>query len=239
MNIIPIKTPGIVKKLFPNYIWNISKIEKVIYLTFDDGPTPNITRWTLNILKQYDAKATFFCIGNNIEKHPDIFKDIVSAGHAIGNHTQNHIKGWRHSTKNYLKEVKKTNSIIKSQITESNSENLCSKNKFSRKQTKLTNNTSTNILATYLFRPPYGQIKPAQGRALIANGYKIIMWDILSFDWDINVQPKDCLRNVLLKTKPGSILVFHDSIKASKNMQFMLPKVLSYFSEKGYRFERL
>lgn len=232
MNIAPVKIPGIAKKLFPNYVWNIPTDKKVIYLTFDDGPTPSVTHWTLNILKQYNAKATFFCVGNNIKKHPEIFSDVLNAGHAIGNHTQNHIKGWRHDTKSYLEEIKKTDQIISSLVTQPD---------FKTPKSSALNyqNTNSKTLATHLFRPPYGQIKPAQSRALRASGYHIIMWDILSLDWDVNSQPKDCLNSILLKTNPGSILVFHDSIKASKNMKFILPKVLSHFSKKGYSFKTL
>ncbi|MFL1012443.1 polysaccharide deacetylase family protein [Flavisericum labens] len=215
MDFIPIKTPQVAKKMFPNYVWDVPNNEKIIYLTFDDGPTPEITHWTLKILKQHQAKATFFCIGNNIEKHPDIFQDIVRDGHSVGNHTYNHIKGWKNKTDDYLDEVEATQNIIDSQIE--NSEHR-------------TRN---------LFRPPYGQIKPKQGKELIEKGYKIIMWDVLSFDWDKTITPKACMGNVIDKAMAGSIIVFHDSIKASKNMQYALPKVLKYFNKKGYLFESL
>ena len=210
MTLTPIKTPLVVKKLFPNYVWDISTTEKVIYLTFDDGPTPEITNWTLNILKQYNAKATFFCIGNNIEKHPEIFQNVLNDEHAIGNHTQNHIKGWQTKTKDYLKNIEEAETVIDSQK-----------------------------IKTSLFRPPYGQIKPKQGKKLIDLGYKIIMWDVLSFDWDKNVTKETCLNNVISKAKKGSVIVFHDSVKASKNMQYALPKVLDYFSQKGFAFKAL
>ena len=215
MNITPIKTPIAIKRMFPNYIWDIPTTEKVMYLTFDDGPTPDITNWTLDVLKQYNAKATFFCIGNNIEKHPEIFQNILNGGHAIGNHTHNHIKGWKTNTQDYLENIAEAKQVIISEIVNSKS------------------------LISNLFRPPYGQIKPIQGQQLIALGYKIIMWDVLSFDWDKDVKQEDCLKNVLTKTTEGSIIVFHDSVKASKNMQYALPKVLQFFSNKGYRFEAL
>ncbi|WP_396602314.1 polysaccharide deacetylase family protein [Algibacter sp. R77976] len=215
MTLTPIKTPWVAKKLFPNYVWDIATTEKVIYLTFDDGPTPDITNWTLDVLKQYNAKATFFCIGNNIEKHPEIFQNILNGGHAIGNHTHNHIKGWKTNTQDYLENIAEAKQVIISEIVNSKS------------------------LISNLFRPPYGQIKPIQGQQLIALGYKIIMWDVLSFDWDKDVKQEDCLKNVLTKTTEGSIIVFHDSVKASKNMQYALPKVLQFFSNKGYRFEAL
>ena len=201
--------------MFPNYVWDIATTNKVLYLTFDDGPTPEVTNWTLDILKQYDAKATFFCIGANVEKHPDIFKSIIKDGHTIGNHTQNHIKGWKTKTKVYLKEVKDAQTTIYSNLKNLNA-------------SKVT-----------LFRPPYGQIKPKQGKKLIELGYQIIMWDVLSFDWEQDLSEEKCLENVISKSKEGSIIVFHDSVKASKNMMYALPKVLDIFSKKGYEFKSL
>ena len=224
MTLTPIKTPLVAKKIFPNYIWDISTNEKVIYLTFDDGPTPEITSWTLNVLKQYNAKATFFCIGNNIEKHPEIFQNVLNDGHAIGNHTQNHIKGWQTKTKDYLKNIENAHSVFRASISKA------------EKNSEIKNQQS---LIVNLFRPPYGQIKPKQGRKLINLGYKIIMWDVLSYDWDDNVPKETCLNNVIENTTDGSIIVFHDSVKASKNMQYALPKVLEYFSEKGFAFKAL
>lgn len=201
--------------MFPNYVWDISVKDKTIYLTFDDGPTPKITNWVLNTLKSFNAKATFFCIGKNIENHPDIFQNIINDGHSIGNHTYNHIKGWKTNTKNYLLNINKTQDIIDSQMGDVTASN------------------------TNLFRPPYGQITPKQGKALIKLGYKIIMWDVISFDWDHTVNLETCLKNVSKNTKAGSVVVFHDSIKASKNMCYALPKTLEHFSEKGYRFESI
>ncbi|WP_456438463.1 polysaccharide deacetylase family protein [Psychroserpens sp.] len=211
MKITPVKTPLIAKKMFPNYVWDIPSNTKELYLTFDDGPTPEITNWTLEILKQYNAKATFFCIGANIKKHPDIFQNIIKDDHAIGNHTQHHVKGWKTKTKAYITEVLEAEEHIELQ------------------QSK----------RSYLFRPPYGQIKPKQGKELMALDYKIIMWDVLSFDWQKEVSGEDCLDNVISKSKEGSIIVFHDSIKASKNMMYALPKVLEYFSEAGFKFKSL
>ena len=135
MSLVPVKTPSVVKKMFPHYVWSVPTSEPVIYLTFDDGPTPEITDWTLKLLKKFDAKATFFCIGNNIEKYPELFRDIISLGHAIGNHTHNHLKGWKTPTKNYLKNISKTEFII-----------------------------SSHSYKTNLFRPPYGRIRPKQAK---------------------------------------------------------------------------
>ncbi|MEH6537111.1 MAG: polysaccharide deacetylase family protein [Psychroserpens sp.] len=212
MKIAPVKTPAVAKKMFPNYVWDIATTKKELFLTFDDGPTPDITNWTIETLKQYNAKATFFCIGANIEKHPAIFKNIINDGHTIGNHTQHHVKGWKTKTKNYLKEVAKTQDIINAHITPGKSK---------------------------IFRPPYGQIKPKQGKKLIDLGYQIIMWDVLSFDWDQDLSEEKCLENVISKSKAGSIIVFHDSVKAAKNMMYVLPKVLETFSKKGYEFKSL
>lgn len=194
--------------MFPNYVWDIATNDHTIYLTFDDGPTPDITNWTLDLLNQYQAKATFFCIGNNIEKHPEIFKNILKNNHAVGNHTQNHVKGWRTKTKEYLDDIHRAKESIE-------------------------------LVPSTLFRPPYGQITPKQGKQLINLGYKIIMWDVLSFDWDATISKEDCYQNVISKTKNGSIIVFHDSVKAANHMQYTLPKVLKYFSEKGYVFKSL
>jgi len=213
MTFTPIKTPLVAKKMFPNYIWDIPTNDKIIYLTFDDGPTMEITNWTLKTLKAYNAKATFFCIGKNIEKHPDIFQDILMEGHTVGNHTNNHIKGWKTETKEYIENINLCESVFKNQIQNSSIVNL--------------------------FRPPYGQITPKQGKKLIESGYKIIMWDVLSFDWEKKVSEETCYNNVISTAVSGSIVVFHDSIKASKNMQYALPKVLDYYSKKGYSFNSL
>ncbi len=220
MTLTPIKTPLVAKKMFPNYIWDMPSTSKVLYLTFDDGPIPKITNWVLDTLKEYNAKATFFCIGNNIEKHPEIFQNIIDDGHRIGNHTRNHVKGWKTKTKDYLKDISEAETIMRNQIQSS----------------KIVNQKS---LSTSLFRPPYGQITPKQGKKLIALGYEIIMWDVLSFDWGKNVSKETCLSNVTSKATSGSIIVFHDSMKASKNMQYTLPKVLEVFSKKGYSFKAL
>lgn len=212
MHIIPAKTPDIVKIVFPNFIWNIDTDNKEIFLTFDDGPTPEITNWVLNTLKLYNAKATFFCIGNNIEKYPLVFQNIINEGHSIGNHTYNHLNGWKHKTKPYLEDISRTQKLIDSKAEE-------------YQYTKVN-----------LFRPPYGKIKPKQSKQILDLGYKIIMWDVLSYDWDIYVTEENCLKNVISTAKEGSIIVFHDSIKASRNLKYALPKVLEYYKNRGFRF---
>jgi peptidoglycan/xylan/chitin deacetylase (PgdA/CDA1 family) len=220
MEFIPAKLPLFVRRLFPKYTWNMSSNEKVIYLTFDDGPTPRITNWTLDVLNQFNAKATFFCIGENVQKYPDIFKEVLEQGHAIGNHTYNHPNGRKSSTKAYLENVKQAQEIINFQLQESQIPN---------QQSKTCN----------LFRPPYGQITKTQGRELIDLGYNIIMWHVLAIDWSSKTNKKSSLKNVVNNAGNGSIVVFHDSEKASENMMYALPKTLEYFSQKGYTFKSL
>lgn len=216
MIFFPVKIPRFIKRIFPNYVWDFSSKDKILYLTFDDGPTPEITNWTLNTLKQYNAKATFFCIGNNIEKHSDIFNTIVEQGHHVGNHTHNHLKGWRTSKKNYISNIEQAQEIINTSIID----NKC-------------------LPKSNLFRPPFGKIKNSQAKALIKRGYKIIMWSVISIDWDKKLPKEQCLKNVIKHTTNGNIIVFHDSIKAAKNMTYALPEVLEHFSNKGYIFKAI
>lgn len=213
MDILWIKTNRIIKTIFSNYFWDIPNSDKKVYLTFDDGPIPEITEWVLEQLKIYNCKATFFCIGNNIEKHPEIFNKLIAEGHAVGNHTFNHVKGWNTSNKAYLKEVEQ----CEEEIQKNAPKNLQSK----------------------LFRPPYGKIKPLQSRKLRKLGYKIIMWDVLSADYKKEITKEKCLENVLKNVESGSIIVFHDSIKAFPNLEYVLPKTLQFLSENGYRCERI
>lgn len=230
MNLIPIRTPKLIKGIFPNYIWNMPQDQKIIYLTFDDGPTPEITKWTLDLLKSYNAKATFFCIGNNIEKHPELFNDILNEGHAIGNHTFYHPKGWRTKSDDYVDQVIKTRDVINNQI--SNSKFQPSNADQSQALPKIDDQSTVK-----LFRPPYGQITPKQSKRLLNLGYKIIMWDILAFDWMDSISERECAENVVSKTRPGSIIVFHDSLKAAPRMKFALTKTLEHFSQQGYVFK--
>lgn len=210
-----IKTNALIKKLFSNYIWSIPNSDNKIYLTFDDGPTPEITEWVIDELNKHKAKATFFCIGNNIEKHPIIFEKVINNGHAVGNHTFNHLNGWKTSTEQYLENTK---------LCEASISNLKSE---------------VYNLKSKIFRPPYGKIKTSQSKKLQQLGYKIIMWDILSADFDNKITPEKCLENVLKNVESGSIIVFHDSIKAFPNLKYTLPKALKYWTEKGFVFEKL
>ena len=199
------KTPWIVKKLYSNYVWNMNKNDKIIYLTFDDGPHPTITNFVLDILKKHNAKASFFCIGKNVELYFDVYNRIINEGHTVGNHTQNHLKGWQTKDEIYLKDIEQA---------------------------------ATNI-DSKLFRPPYGRITKFQSSLLIEQGYKVIMWDVLSGDFDINLSKEKCAENVLLNATNGSIIVFHDSEKAKERIEYALPKVLEYFSNLGYEFKNL
>ncbi len=200
------KTNSLIKIIFPNYIWDIPNNENKVYLTFDDGPTPEITEWTLDQLKKHNVKATFFCIGKNIEKHPDIFKKVIEDGHSIGNHTFNHLKGWKTSTEEYIENTQHCQSEI----------------------------CSLHSAFCNLFRPPYGKIKPSQSKALRKLGYKIVMWDVLSEDFNQNISPEKCLENVLKNVQSGSIILFHDSVKAFPNLEYTLPKTLEFLKEKGF-----
>lgn len=199
-----VKTPWLLKKLYPQLIWDSDKRDRTIYLTFDDGPIPIVTPFVLNILEQYKAKATFFCIGENATKHTDIFAKVKAAGHAIGNHTFNHLKGWDTADDVYL-------------------------NNFAK---------AGDLLNTRLFRPPYGRIKRSQIKLLKQHrpNLQIIMWDVLSGDFDMELSPEKCLHNVLKNTQPGSIIVFHDSLKAFERLEYALPRAMEVWSNEGYTF---
>ena len=200
-----IKTHWTIKRLFSNYVWDVSNIENKVYLTFDDGPTPEITHWTLNQLKNYNAKATFFCIGDNIRKYPEVLKEVLKEGHCIGNHTFNHLNGWKTNTQDYIENAK----LFEKEYGKLSTENC------------------------QLFRPPYGKIKPSQSKILRKMGYKIIMWDVLSVDFDVTITPEQCLENVLQNVHSGSIIVFHDSVKAFANLEYVLPRTLEFLKQKG------
>lgn len=196
--------PWIVRLLLPGSLtWKL-KDRRTIYLTFDDGPVPEVTPMVLDILDKYNAKATFFCVGDNVAKHPDIYQQVLDKGHATGNHTFNHIKGWQTEVPDYIKNVSQCSEHVKSN----------------------------------LFRPPHGRIKHAQVKEL-AKDYKIIMWSVLTGDYDHSLTKEQVLDYSIKNTKGGSIVVFHDSIKASERMLFALPLFLEHFINKGYRFEKI
>jgi peptidoglycan/xylan/chitin deacetylase (PgdA/CDA1 family) len=202
-----IKSPLLLKWYYPSLLWNKTRSEKTIYLTFDDGPIPDVTEFVLNTLKSFEAKATFFCIGDNIVKYPAIFNRTKAEGHLIGNHTFNHLKGWKTEDTIYLDNFEKCQHLTQSD----------------------------------LFRPPYGRVKKSQIKLLRSRnpGLNIVMWDVLSGDFDVNLTPESCFNNVIRHTESGSIVVFHDSIKAFERLEYTLPKVLSHFQKKGYQFKTL
>ena len=190
--------------LYPSLIWHKSRKEKSIYLSFDDGPIPVVTPFVLNTLKSFNAKATFFCIGENIEKHPEIYERILADGHSVGNHTYNHLKGWKTENKIYLENVSQCAKLVKSN----------------------------------LFRPPYGRFKRSQ-ISILNTQYSTVMWDVLSGDFDTKISPQKCLQNVMDHTRNGSIIVFHDSLKAFERLEYALPLALELLQEKGFEFEKL
>lgn len=189
---------------YPKLTWLLPNNRKEVYITFDDGPTPQITDWVLNQLEQYNAKATFFLIGKNVAEHPEIFQQLKHSPHRLGNHTYNHLNGWKNNTEDYL-------------------------NNFDQFEKQY---------ATNLFRPPYGKIKKAQLNSIIPT-HRIIMWDIITYDFDKNLSPEQCFNNVVKYVRPGSIIVFHDSVKAWPRLQEALPQTLKYLKKEGYLMEAI
>ncbi|MBP7273291.1 MAG: polysaccharide deacetylase family protein [Saprospiraceae bacterium] len=200
-----VKTPRVLQSLLPNYLWKMpAAAEKTLYLTFDDGPVPEVTPWVLDQLAQYDAKGTFFCVGENVKRYPEIFQRVVQEGHTVGNHTFNHLNGWDNDNLPYFLNIRQ-----------------CAK-----------------LVASDLFRPPYGKLRLKQMQFLQRH-YQIVMWDVLSGDFDASISKEKCLSNVVQNGKDGSIIVFHDSVKAEHKLRYVLPQALAYFSDKGYKFDRI
>ena len=204
-----VKTPWWLSAVYSKYVWKISTTKKIVYLTFDDGPHPVATPFVLNELKKYNALATFFCIGKNVKAHPEIYKRILDEGHTVGNHTQNHLNGWKTDNKIYLADIAE----------------------------------AANYIDSDLFRPPYGRITSFQAKQLPAamkgRKSKVIMWDVLSADFDTTIDGEQCLSNVIFNAKEGSVIVFHDSEKAFPRLEYCLPRVLKFFSDKGFVFDAL
>jgi len=198
------KTPEAVKPFAADLIWNFSRTEKFIYLTFDDGPTPGVTDQAIKILREYNAKATFFCIGGNVRNNRALYDKILDAGHSVGNHTWNHMNGWKFSNYSYYRNILECEELVHSK----------------------------------LFRPPYGRITRSQVRTL-KKRYSIVMWDVLSGDWKKDIRPDKCLLNVISNAGKGSIIVFHDSLKAKKNMLYALPRALKHYADLGYSFKAI
>jgi peptidoglycan-N-acetylglucosamine deacetylase len=198
-----IQPPYFAKRYYPEAIWRFSILEKKIFLTFDDGPHPTITPKVLSLLEKYNAKATFFCVGENVKNHPAIYQTLLASKHSVGNHTFNHLNGWKNSLLSYARNIEKAAECINSK----------------------------------LFRPPYGKMTQKQYSFLEKHQFKLIMWDVLTYDW---AELKQLDKHYIKMTKAisnGSIVVFHDSEKAEANMFYLLEKLLSDYSKKGYKFE--
>jgi peptidoglycan-N-acetylglucosamine deacetylase len=197
--------PAFFSGIYKHLTWQIPTTEKVIYLTFDDGPTTEVTGWILDLLDNYKAKATFFCVGNNVQKLPAIFQHIKDRGHSVGNHTFNHMNGMLTKNKVYMEDIRRAEELI----------------------------------GTKLFRPPYGSMNLRQGFALVKMGFKVIMWTVLSYDFDKNADPDLIITNTLKHSKPGTIIVFHDNIKSFERLKIALPAYLEHFSNQGYSFQAI
>jgi peptidoglycan/xylan/chitin deacetylase (PgdA/CDA1 family) len=194
-----ISPPKFIRNIFPELIWQIED-EQGVYLTFDDGPTPGITEWILETLKRHDAKATFFVLGKNVEKYPDLYAKILAEGHRVGNHTYSHQKGFMMSLERYLEDV----------------------------------NLASYSVQSNLFRPPYARVTPSQLRA-VAQQYKVVMWSVISRDYNRNLPRERCLHEVLPHIKAGAIILFHDSEKSFANMSYVLPKTLEQIEKLGLK----
>jgi len=202
-----IRTPWWLRKYFGGLLWRIPTKEKILYLSFDDGPHPMATPFVLDQLQRYGARATFFCIGKNVETYPEIYRRILMEGHRVGNHTHDHLNGWKVDDRRYIENIR----------------------------------LAARRIDSDLFRPPYGRIGPMQARVLRGAPfrYQIVMWDVLSGDFDVTITGDRCAQNVVKKGQPGSIVVFHDSEKAFERLKVALPVVMKIFSERGYRFEAI
>jgi peptidoglycan/xylan/chitin deacetylase (PgdA/CDA1 family) len=198
------RTPALIKPLLKDFIWHMSRSGRAVYLTFDDGPVPEVTPWVLDTLAEYGARATFFCIGRNAQANPELLARIRRDGHSVGNHTHAHPNGWKTPTPAYFRDVL-----------------MCQ-----------------SITGTKLFRPPYGRISREQSRAL-GKRFSLIMWDVLSGDFDTTIDGAKCLRNVVDHCRAGSIIVLHDSLKAETRLRFALPRILEHLMNEGYALHAL
>ena len=196
--------PTVYRKIFPGTVWRLPRKEKTVFLTFDDGPIPEVTTFVLDLLREKGITATFFCVGDNVRKHPEVFQKILDEGHQVGNHTFNHLQGLYTSSRNYIKNVEKADELIKSP----------------------------------LFRPPHGILRYIQFMTL-RRKFKIVFWDVVTRDYNRKLSGEDVLGIVKKYTRNGSIIVFHDSLKAEKNIRYALPKAIDFLQAEGYKFEVL
>jgi peptidoglycan/xylan/chitin deacetylase (PgdA/CDA1 family) len=199
-----VRIPRILRKVFPEITWEVPDEKPSLYLTFDDGPTPDVTAGVLSVLAQFNARSTFFCIGRNVERHPEIYRQILAEGHTTGNHTYSHLKGWFTSNREYYNDIA----------------------------------LAAQFIHSGLYRPAYGMITPFQLRYL-RNYYRIVMWTIMSYDFSYRTSPEKCFNQVIRYAKPGSVIVFHDSVKASEKLLYALPRVLEHFTERGFSFRSI
>jgi peptidoglycan/xylan/chitin deacetylase (PgdA/CDA1 family) len=209
--------PSTIQWLIPSCTWRKEGQGKVIYLTFDDGPHPEITAWVMDELKKHQIKATFFCVGENLKKHTETAKQLLTEGHQIGNHTMHHIKGWKHKNDDYLRDIESCETEIR----------------------EIHEQLDIEKAQPRLFRPPYGQIKPSQIKLLRNKGYEIIQWSDLSCDYDKHLNCEKSLSALVKNAKPGSIVVFHDSEKAEHQLKQILPSYLEAMLAEGFTFETL
>lgn len=198
------KIPKLIMKILPQLIWNIPNNDNKIFLTFDDGPIPHVTEWILDVLSEYDAKATFFCVGENIKKHPHIYQRILTEGHATGCHTYNHLNGWKTDNKTYIHNIEKAENFVQSN----------------------------------LFRPPHGKLK-LMAMSKLLKKYHIIMWDVLTQDYDQLLTGDDIYQNVVNNVESGSIIVFHDSLKSVNNLKTALPQSIEYLKNQGFILDKI
>ena len=209
--------PSTIQWLIPSCTWRREGQGKVIYLTFDDGPHPEITAWVMDELKKHQIKATFFCVGENLKKHTETAKQLLTEGHQIGNHTMHHIKGWKHKNDDYLRDIESCETEIRD----------------------IHEQLDIEKAQPRLFRPPYGQIKPSQIKLLRNKGYEIIQWSDLSCDYDKHLNCEKSLSALVKNAKPGSIVVFHDSKKAEHQLKQILPRYLEALLKEGFTFQTL
>ena len=207
----PHQTPGLLQFLFPQFTWKKRNASNEIYITFDDGPVPEATPLVLHYLKEYDARATFFCVGENVKRYPEIFHQIIAEGHSVGNHTFHHLNGWKTSSKEFLDDVEKCQKVIAPHCSWDDKP---------------------------LMRPPYGRLKRSQWKKL-RNHYQIIMWDVLSGDFSSAIDTGTCLNKSIKYAKAGSIVLFHDSVKTIDKIKKVLPAFLRHFNQLGYSFRPL
>jgi peptidoglycan/xylan/chitin deacetylase (PgdA/CDA1 family) len=196
--------PGLITGLFRDAVWRVGTTEQAVFLTFDDGPVPEITLWVLDLLRREEVPATFFCVGENVEKYPDVYRRILDEGHSVGNHTFNHVQGLRETNDEYYDNINKAARLINSN----------------------------------LFRPPHGKMKATQYHHL-KRKFRIIMWDVVSCDYDARLTPEDVFRNIRHFVRPGSVITFHDSVKARQNLKVALPLAIRWIKNHGYRFEAI